>query len=69
MNKQQLYNILFNHSLTRFFLFLSLIIIHTSNHKLISQENFTIVIDPRQIQNIIKKSNAKMTYDNHLFAY
>ena len=46
MNKQQLYNILFNHSLTRFFLFLSLIIIHTSNHKLISQENFTIVIDP-----------------------
>ena len=46
MNKQQLYNILFNHSLTRFFLFLSLIIIHTSNHKLISQESFTIVIDP-----------------------
>ena len=46
MNKQQLYNILFNHSLTRFFIFLSLIIIHTSNHKLISQESFTIVIDP-----------------------
>ena len=46
MNKQQLYNTLFNHSLTRFFLFISFIIIHTSNHKLNSQENFTIVIDP-----------------------
>ena len=46
MNKQQLCNILFNHSLTRFFLFFTFLLIHTFNQKIYCQENFTIVIDP-----------------------